>query len=129
MELAIVVYLVSLFDGIGSSLVVTTTALTLAACVACGICSEGSLNEDLWLKRCYNLAKSLLFTIPILSTFVWIVPDKETSYTMLAVYGAQEIVQSDEATRIMGKSVEVFEAYMDDYLEELNQDEPEKTSE
>lgn len=50
-----------------------------------------------------------------LETFL---PEKDTMYKMLAAYGVTEIAQTDEAKRLGGKSLEVLEKVLDEYLKE-----------
>ena len=48
------------------------------------------------------------------------VPDKDTCYAILAAYGVQTAAESEEVKQFAGKSLEVLEKAMDQYLEENN---------
>lgn len=47
-----------------------------------------------------------------------LVPTKATAYKMLAAYGVTEIAQNESVQNLGGKSLEVLEKAMDDYLKE-----------
>ena len=55
-----------------------------------------------------------------------ILPDKETSYVLLAAYGVQEIASNDKVQELGGKSLEVLEKAMDEYLKESETTKEEK---
>jgi|TARA_R110000796_G_scaffold66105_2_gene152331 hypothetical protein len=52
----------------------------------------------------------------ILFLYAWIVPSKDTAYKMLAAYGVTELAQNEQAQKLGGKSLEVLNAAMDNYL-------------
>lgn len=55
---------------------------------------------------------------------VWLAPDKETSYTMLAAYGLTEaydfISESEEVQGIASKSLKLIEKHIDKYIEDMD---------
>ena len=52
----------------------------------------------------------------IVFLYAWIVPSKDTAYKMLAAYGVTELAQNEQAQKLGGKSLEVLNAAMDNYL-------------
>lgn len=52
----------------------------------------------------------------MLLLYGWLIPSEETAYKMLAAYGVTEIVNNEDAKRLGGKSLEVLESAMDEYL-------------
>lgn len=120
MELALVVYFISLMDAISSGLVVSVVIVTVIAAVVCAITGseQDTEEDDKWSKRSWRFCSSLFFTVPLLTIFVWLAPDKETSYTMLAAYGVQTVAQDERVQDVMGRSLEVLELHMAKYIED-----------
>ncbi len=77
-----------------------------------------------WYKgKRMDIPYSTAFKTQITAFFVlvileFIIPTKDTMYKMLAAYGVSELSQIDSAQRLGGKSIEVLEKVLDDYLEE-----------
>lgn len=67
-----------------------------------------------WFKRLPKIAGATVL-VALVSI---IIPSKDTAYTMLAAYAGSEIVQTEEMKEIGGKSFEVLNKFLDDYLED-----------
>jgi len=67
----------------------------------------------IWVKSKRNWVG--VFVLGLLANLV---PDKETSYVLLAAYGVQEIASNDKVQELGGKSLEVLEKAMNEYLKE-----------
>ena len=65
--------------------------------------------------------KSLITLGALLCIYGAIMPSKDTAYKMLAAYGVTEIAQNEEVQRLSGKSLQVLEKAMDEYLNEGEQ--------
>lgn len=87
--------------------------------------------DDSWkpdYKECCVWVKSKRNWIGvfILGLLANLVPDKETSYVLLAAYGVQEIASNDKVQELGGKSLEVLEKAMNEYLKESETTKEEK---
>lgn len=122
MELVFLVYLISLFDSLHAGYVIIVAALMLLAIGICyGIGSDFDRDSEMrkrWEGRGERGLKIWGYLIPILFVLTFLAPNKETSYTMLAAYGVQTVSEAPEVREVMGKSVQVLEKYMDNYLGE-----------
>lgn len=76
--------------------------------------------EDYALSFSYFPYKKTMRGLILYFTCVALVPDKDTMYTMLAAYGVQSTAESEEAQQVAGKSLEVLEKAMDEYLAETD---------
>ena len=67
----------------------------------------------------YMLPKKYILsvTIPLIVGNL-LVPSKDTMYTMLAAYGVQTAAENENVQQFAGKSLEVLEKAMDEYLED-----------
>ena len=61
------------------------------------------------LKIFSTVALSCLFLVTVL-------PSTNTSYTMLAAYGVEEVLSNTDTQRIAGKSITLIEKTLDTYL-------------
>lgn len=49
-----------------------------------------------------------------------LIPERDTAYKMLAAYGVESVVANPDVQKLGGKSLQVLEKAMDDYLKETN---------
>jgi len=115
MDLFWIIYFIGMVDGL--------LKVTLGAAIICGVLIPivGAISS---IEGEWDKAKPYLITgvkVFIVSVFVSIfVPAQSTAYKMLAAYGVTEAYaaaqSSDKVKAIAGKSLEVLEKAMDDYL-------------
>lgn len=123
MNLVIIVYLLGLAEKANTSLGVTFGISLFSIFILLFIKGAFTvdLSEDikgiltLWIKRAgvVALISGVLFTL---------VPTKEISYAMLAAYGVEEIVTNERVQDIGGKSLDLLEKTLDEYLSEKEGD-------
>lgn len=122
MNLVWIIYFIETADSVRSigGIVVSVAISTLVAILWIAIYNamdkqaEKTLPTFKKLKVFHILIASLLLIL-----FSKAIPSKDTGYKMLAAYGATELVQSEEARELGGKSLEVLNKVMDDYLKEI----------
>ena len=68
-----------------------------------------SIYKSLWPLKTFVVVMCVLSTV---------VPDKDTAYKMLAAYGVESIVTNPEVQKLGGKSLDVLNKAMDEYLQE-----------
>jgi len=123
MNLVFIVYLLGLVEKANVTLgVVTILSFSLVGLIllvkgigARDISKDTQEAFTLWAKRfaTTGVVTGLLFTL---------VPTKEISYAMLAAYGVEEIVTNDRVQELGGKSLDLLEKTLDEYLAEKKED-------
>lgn len=89
-----------------------------------GMCREGERGYDdsqqfLLIYKKLLPVKVLVATLLLYNIFI---PSKDTAYKMLAAYGVESIVTNDKVQELGGKSLDVLNKAMDDYLKESEPD-------
>ena len=136
MDLALLIYLIDRADLVFNGVPVAFAFLSVAGYITGGLiyCLAGGeeavasydrnhergvpISSDEGFAKFFSLLPHRgikLLTIPIIVGHL-LVPDKDLAYTMLAAYGVQTAVESPEVKAMAGKSLEVLEKAMDDYL-------------
>jgi len=117
MDLALLVYVISLLHGIGSFFV--------ALILACGGVAIGnfiywidysnSTEREAGVKR--RLWKA--FWVAIASAWVLILlPTEKTAYTMVGAYAAQKVAENEKVQHMSGKVLTIIEQKLDSYIED-----------
>ncbi len=124
MELALIIYFIDVLSSKGGIAVVgwiiglVYLIISVAIVIVGGLCPDDKSLKGLSDK----LPTKTVVTLSVLMVcYGWLMPSKDTAYKMLAAYGVTEIAQSEEAKRLAGKSLEVLERAMDEYLAESGQ--------
>lgn len=106
---------VCIFVGIAYTLVI------LFSLIHNWIEKDGDREEKGYIELVHK--KRYVF-LPVVCFFLaGLIPDKETSYVMLAAYGVESIASNDKVQELGGKSLEVLEKAMDSYLKETTSSE------
>lgn len=115
MDLFWIIYLIGMVGGVKAAAIVVCVITGVAG----GLITLFSLDEDGWetvKKTIYPILK--IFSVALVVGLF--TPTKDTAYKMLAAYGVTEAYaaaqSSDKVKAIAGKSLEVLEKAMDDYL-------------
>jgi hypothetical protein len=74
-------------------------------------------SSDGYLKI-YHQLWPLKLLVCVMLTLAVLLPTKETAYTMLAAYGVESIVTNDKVQEFGGKSLDVINKAMDNYLQQ-----------
>ena len=120
MELALLVYGVSLLDGLLNFLgLVAVAAITgvLVSGIAYAEVPGGTSGPKMWLKRCVVT----LFAVGFISALI---PNQRTAYIMVAAYATQKIAQTPEARVTGDKVLTLINSKLDQLIQEA--DEPKK---
>lgn len=136
MGLALAIYMIDILHSVdqGGVLFIVTGILGAVACVLLtGFYSdyvEEDANETRETKvynRFMGLAKKWLLVNTLLLTAIFLAPDKETSYTMLAAFGLGSAYdfasENEEVNRIATKSLQMIERHIDSYMVESTEKE------
>jgi len=116
MDLALLVYAISLLHGIGAFF---TALILLCAAVGVGnfIYWIDSYGED----RVEGVRKRLwkAFWVAIVSAWVLILlPTEKTAYTMVGAYAAQKVAENDKVQQMSGKVLTIIEQKLDAYIDD-----------
>ena len=138
MDLALTVYLIDVLNAVFNGALVFLSYLALIKISLLGlgyyICGgeQAALsykqksevghytnNDEAFANFYYILPRKFILSITIpLIVGNLLVPSKDTMYTMLAAYGVQTAAESENVQQFAGKSLEVLEKAMDEYLED-----------
>lgn len=100
-----------------------TAVLTLlwvigfVASITAKLCGETD-KEAVDYLALYKSLWPLKVVTGILLLYTMLIPSKETAYKMLAAYGVESIVTNEKVQELGGKSLEVLEKAMGEYLDE-----------
>lgn len=114
MNLALVIYVVTVLSNLsvlGTILIFTSLVILLILGLACGFGE--------WREGCVATFKCSVATLAVgilLSVFL---PSPETSYKIIAAYGAQTVAENPEVQEILGRSVDILKLTLSQYKESL----------
>lgn len=118
MDLALLVYLISLLHGIGVFFL-GLIVLGVFAILANGIyyvdyCNNGT---DLAKRTVARMWKA--FWVAVIAAWVLIlIPSEKTAYTMVGAYAAQKVAENDKVQQMSGKVLAIIEQKLDGYIDE-----------
>ena len=118
MDLALLVYGISLLHGIGAFF---TCMIMLCAAVGIG-------NFIYWIdsyspseEKVAGIRKRLwkAFWVAIVSAwFLILLPTEKTAYTMVGAYAAQKVAENDKVQQMSGKVLTIIEQKLDAYIDD-----------
>ena len=86
---------------------------------------EQEENKRWWQQTTRRLSITFTSLAVLFCTLNWLIPEKETMYTILAVSAGAELVQTEAAQQIGGdvgrissKSLQVLEQFLDEHIEQ-----------
>ena len=122
MDLALLVYSISLLGSLGLLSVLLVIASTMSLLISFITYCDQYTNKPFWRKG-INLSLSIL--IPSIIVLVAI-PSEKTMYTMVGAYAAQKVAEDPKVQKLSGKVLNILEAKLDGYIAEINKPEPKK---
>lgn len=115
MELALLVYLISLVDDL-----IGLLAICVVGFLGLGFffleCAAGAAEDE--RGDCIKYFKRSLWTALGSLVLFLLLPNKDTMHTMLGVYAGQALVQMEEAQEVGSKAYQALNKVLDSYLEE-----------
>lgn len=125
MDLALFFYAAGVMESVSEVLLMVSLVSAFTYCMCAGI---GYLNADCSWNNSeakkekvkttaykYKWVLIIAVSILILRSFI---PSKDTMYTMAAAYGVQTAAENPNVQRLAGKSLQVLEGKLDEYLKE-----------
>lgn len=112
MDLALLVYSISLLGSLGALSVLLVIATTMSLLISFITYCDHYANKPFWLKG-INLSLSIL--IPSIILLVAI-PSEKTMYTMVGAYAAQKVAEDPKVQKLSGKVLNILEAKLDGYI-------------
>jgi hypothetical protein len=112
MEFAALIYFIDVICGEHRDLALVVGFGLLALFLAKVICAVE--NKPEFYKSLWPLKVFLFVSIPL----IFFIPNKDTAYKMLAAYEVQSIIENPEVQKLGGKSLDVLNKAMDEYLQE-----------
>ena len=117
MELALLVYAVSLLDGLLKFLTIMCAVAVLGV-IASGVASLESYNDTAAAKRWFKRSVISLAILGFLSTLI---PTERTAYIMVAAYAAQKVAESPEVRDTGDKVLTLINSKLDQLILEANE--------
>lgn len=124
MTFAMLIYFIDVVCGSHGGLAVLTGVLAIIWLFGFIVSIVSNLDEDIkpedldsFLLVYQSLWPLKTFVILMIALSV-IIPSKDTAYKMLAAYGVESLVSNPEVQKLGGKSLDVINKAMDDYLKE-----------
>lgn len=114
MELALFFYLAGITESVSD----TARAIAILGGGMLTLATILTTLEDKWHKWPKRLYGTLLFTWVFSVLVLMFTPNKETMYTMAAAYGVQTVAENPNVQRVAGKSLQVLESKLDEFLKE-----------
>ena len=118
MDLALLVYGISLLHGIGVFFVLLM--------IAAGITMAGNFiywvdtyeNDKARIEGCRTRAWKAFWVGVIACWILILLPSQKTAYTMVGAYAAQKVVENDKVQQLSGKVLTIIEQKLDGYIED-----------
>lgn len=126
MTLAWIIYFIDVLcnnNGIGLFTFMTTFLWVIGFIVSV-IARMGGDDDQEAIKylKLYKSMWPIKLVACLLIVYGILIPSKDTAYKMLAAYGVESIVTNDKVQELGGKSLDVLNKAMDDYLKESETD-------
>jgi len=116
MDLALLVYGISLLHGIGAFFIfmLVASALTIAGNWIYWVEGYGDTRAEGCKKRAWKA-----FWVAVVSFwFLILIPTEKTAYTMVGAYAAQKVAENEKVQQMSGKVLTIIEQKLDGYIED-----------
>ena len=115
MDLALLVYGISVFSSLGTvSVVILAMSLLVLIITSISYLDETCRDKVFWYK---GATRSLIVLISAL-IIVIVTPSEKTMYTMVGAYAAQKVAEDPKVQQLSGKVLKLVETKLDTYIEE-----------
>jgi hypothetical protein len=116
MDLALLVYGISLLHGLGAFFVImlSLSAITIAGNWIYWIDGHGNERD----AGCKARAWKAFWVGVIAFWFLILIPSEKTAYTMVGAYAAQKVAENDKVQQMSGKVLTIIEQKLDNYIED-----------
>lgn len=121
MDLALLVYSISLLHGIGTfffSLMAITVIIAVGNCV---YWMDVSSYDDKYEKKLVGIKSRLWKSFWVGVVCAWaliLLPSEKTAYTMVGAYAAQKVAENDKVQQMSGKVLTIIEQKLDGFIED-----------
>jgi hypothetical protein len=118
MSFGLIIYLIGLSDNLSNfsaDIFVTISLIMFFTVFGSIITAEDGRSFKDKLTSCYP--KAQIITLVTSALLANVLPNKETSYMILAATGVEIVVENEKVKSIAGKSLEAIEKQLDAYLE------------
>ena len=116
MDLVWIIYFIDVLASDGGTCLIAFVAAGGIGVWYGPIISDVCYEEEAKEMRSRTPVKTIIALSGVLFLYGWLMPSKDTAYKMLAAYGVAEIADNERVKNLGGKSLEVLEQAMDDYL-------------
>lgn len=120
MDLALLVYAISLLKGIRGALGLVTTLTLLTIATSLFLMFLRYMDDEYQPPQLVKTAKIALGLFISFGTLSIFIPTEKTAYMMTAAYATQQIVEKPETKEITDKVLKIINAKLDSYIDEVN---------
>lgn len=114
MELAFLVYAISLLKNISTTLfILGIMMLVMAFFFSMAYAESSDRNPSTW-----KWAKIWFFTAIVFFCTSAFIPSQKTAYMMVGAYAAQKVAENPKTIELSGKVIKIIEANLDKYVDE-----------
>lgn len=118
MDLALLVYVISLLKSIGTFFFIFAAICGLSlianAIYYSDYCNDGTPTAKATISRMWKS-----FWVGMIACWVVILlPSEKTAYTMVGAYAAQKVAENDKVQQMSGKVLTIIEQKLDGYIED-----------
>lgn len=121
MDLALLVYAISLLSGIGKFFVTLLIIAGIAALLNGIYWIDISSYADNYKEKVIGIKKRVwtAFWVGVCACWALILlPSEKTAYTMVGAYAAQKVAENDKVQQMSGKVLTIIEQKLDSYIED-----------
>jgi len=121
MDLALLVYVISLLHGIGSfffAIIIMCCAVTVINGIYWIDISAYSNDYENKLVGIRNRVWKAFWVGVVCAWALILLPTEKTAYTMVGAYAAQKVAENDKVQQMSGKVLTIIEQKLDSYIED-----------
>lgn len=113
MDLALLIYGISLFSSLGAALV-TILLLSFIGMIIASLCVlDSNTDTEFWKP----ILKKTTIVFSMCLPLIVIIPCEKTMYMMVGAYATQKVVEDPKVQQLSAKVLKVVEAKLDEYIE------------
>ena len=115
MDLALLVYAISLLKPLNDALGVVNICITLLVCLGLFFALINAVNHWKWFK---SKLVWMVVTFCVVGTIKIFIPEEKTAYMMVGAYTAQKIAQDPKTAQIGARILTILNQKLDLYIAE-----------
>lgn len=120
MDLALLVYAISLLGRIQTALDIVTSVTLAILMISLFLMIRGWMDDEDQSPQLLKTSKIALGLFVSFGTISIFVPTEKTAYMMTAAYATQQIAEKPETKQITDKVLKIINAKLDSYIDDVS---------